>query len=186
MKHLWSRLILVTIIALTTACVDSTDRQAKEESKDIAMAWSACNSAGDTASGAMFSGKYFFVLQELDNPAIQHGFSMVINYHTPSGEVLQLHEASAVLCTKTTGQMIETCSYSGVSGGKYMIYRMAVTTHLILLAWPSGELIAQDTLEGSSPAACQSVISLTKGSTHDTYYGSLDIETWLRQYWNGE
>ncbi len=183
MKYLWSRVVMITIIALTTACVDSTSRQIKEESKDIDMAWSACNSAGDTASGAMFTGKYFFVLQELDNPAVQHSFSMMINYHTPSGEVLQLHKASAVLCAKTTGRVIETCSYNG---GKYMIYRMALTTHLILLAWPSGELIARETLEGSSPAACQSVISFTKGSTHDTYYGSLDIETWLRQYWNGE
>lgn len=181
MKQVWRWMVLVATMVLAIACVGSESRRATEAAKDSAAAWSACSSCGYAPSGGKVTGKYFLVKEEFDQAYLRVGTDGAVGYHAPSGLAERLREASAVLCAKTTGQVVETCSYNL---GAYTIDRMAVKTDLILLAWPSGELIARGTLEGSAPPACKAGVKTV--GTHDIYYGSLDVGAWLRPYWSAE
>jgi hypothetical protein len=174
-------IIVVLCIILLAACGNL---------KDMGKVWDVCNSASGSPSGNSVSGKVyeidnlyegqpFFELQSRNEGAMRYGFKYL--YQEYENFTQELSEASTVLCVEATTALVSQCSYN--TGGKdFTLMRYHVDANLKLITWPSAEVIAQTTLEGSSFGKCPSEVWHDSNETSYDVYDGLDLNGWLDQY----
>ncbi len=174
---------ILCLLALTACGYD------KEE---MAQAWAACNSATGTPTGNGIRGMVY----EIDTinagslgfefPSREYGAGIYgYTYLRSEYENLtqDLSEASAVLCAEVATTFFEDCNYPSDANIEFTLKYYNTTAHLTLLAWPSGELVAETTLENQyKGGGCPDSVLHEDSETSRDVYAAVDLEEWLDQY----
>jgi hypothetical protein len=187
-------IICVFCLMLLTACGSSKSQRA----------WDACTAASGTPTGNTISGQIF----EVDTvnggspgndllDTTDYSFEAVKgDYFAEATDYIgfdkegtgtnpdftsKLDEANAILCAEITNKLPRTCTFRN---SKLKILYHNTSIHLKLLGWPSGELIAETTLDGSMSGTQCPTQAMTSGKeTTRSYYGWIQLMPWLLEYY---
>jgi hypothetical protein len=178
--------ITVSILCLLALAACGPDKE------ELAEAWAACDSATGTPTGNGIRGMVYEVdtinagslgveFTSREYGAGIYGYTYLRSQYENLTE--ELSEASAVLCAEVATTFFEDCNYPSDANIEFTLKYHHTKARLTLLAWPSGEQVAETTIESRfKGGACpQSVLHEDSEKSRDVY-GAVDLEEWLDQY----
>jgi len=192
----------MTVSIILSACKSNQD---EINQNILTTAWLTCESATGVASGGSFDGKAVLVWNlhpEMDpwgennpNHYEQVGSMWLTNapyfilgdydetnyypdYDSNDFLTLNFDEAGAFLCVSITYKDIETCNYE--SG--FYIKRALASTNVKLVSWPDKKLIAETSINSSTPDGCAILLNTRYLGDHLVKVNNIDIWKWFLNY----
>ncbi len=160
--------------------------------KELEKAWGICESANGTPTGNPITGPIFdvdsinggspgdrFTSREY-KPGVYGYTYLTEEYENLAGK---LDEASAILCSEVTTKFFSRCNYPSDEKINFTLNLYHTEARLKLVAWPSGEVIAQTTLSNHyEKRTCPLNILHESDEKSRDENAPINLKEWLDQY----